>query len=169
MSNILILNGSSRKNGFTSSLVDSFTDGAKNSGNEVKEHFIHSMDINYCLGCDKCMETHEGRVQKKDDMNMIYEDLTWADVVVFASPEYWGTFTAELKTAIDRMFGWFNLGENFGAKKDCALLMTARGDDYSMAIGQYNIFTQFLQWNDLGMVLGRNNEDEAKKLGESIK
>ena len=48
MSNILILNGSSRKNGFTSSLVDSFTDGAKNSGNEVKEHFIHSMDINYC-------------------------------------------------------------------------------------------------------------------------
>ncbi len=127
------------------------------------------MDINYCLGCDKCMETHEGCVQKKDDMNKIYEDLTWADVVVFASPEYWGTFTAELKTVIDRMFGWFNLGENFGAKKDCVLLMTARGDDYSMAIGQYNIFTQFLQWNDLGMVLGRNKEDDAKKLGESIK
>ena len=67
------------------------------------------------------------------------------------------------------MFGWFNLGENFGAKKDCTLLMTARGDDYSMALGQYNIFTQFLQWKDLGMVLGRNKEDEAKKLGESIK
>lgn len=47
--------------------------------------------------------------------------------------------------------------------------MTARGDDYSMALGQYNIFTQFLQWKDLGMVLGRNKEDEAKKLGESIK
>ena len=169
MSKIVILNGSSRKKGFTSSLVNSFTDGAENSGNEVKEHFIHSMDINYCLGCDKCMETHEGCVQKKDDMNMIYEDLSWADVVVFASPEYWGTFTAELKTAIDRMFGWFNLSENIGAKKDCVLLMTARGNDYSMAIGQYSIFTRFLQWNDLGMVLGRNKEDEAKKLGESIK
>ena len=148
---------------------NSFIEGAENSGNEVREHFIHEMNINYCLGCDKCMETREGCVQKKDDMNMIYEDLTWADVVVFASPEYWGTFTAELKTAIDRMFGWFNFGENFGAKKDCALLMTARGDDYSMALGQYNIFTQFLQWKDLGMVLGRNKEDEAKKLGESIK
>ncbi|MBQ6813147.1 MAG: flavodoxin family protein [Methanobrevibacter sp.] len=169
MKKILILNGSSRKNGYTSSLVNSFIDGAKNSGNEVKEHFIHGMNINYCLGCDKCMETHKGCVQKKDDMNVIYEDLTWADVIVFASPEYWGTFTAELKTAIDRMFGWFNLDGNFGAKKDCALLMTARGDDYSMAIGQYNIFTKILGWNDLGMVLGRSKEDESKKLGESIK
>lgn len=102
-------------------------------------------------------------------MNIIYEDLSWADVVVFASPEYWGTFTAELKTAVDRMYGWLNTGENFAVKKDCALLMTARGDDYSMAIDLYSIFIRFLHWNDLGMVLGRNKEDEAKKLGESIK
>lgn len=65
MSKILILNGSSRKKGFTSSLVNSFTDGAKNSGNDIKEHFIHSMDINYCLGCDKCMETHEDAFKKR--------------------------------------------------------------------------------------------------------
>ena len=62
MKKILILNGSSRKKGYTSSLIDSFTEGVKSLGNEVKEHFIHNMNINYCLGCDTCMNTHKGCV-----------------------------------------------------------------------------------------------------------
>lgn len=166
MKKIVILNGSSRKKGYTSSLIDSFTEGAKSSGNEVKEHFIHNMNINYCLGCDTCMNTHQGCVQKNDEMKIIYEDLNWADVIVFASPEYWGTFTAELKKVIDRMFGWITIKNT---KKDCVLLMTARGNDYSMALDQYNIYIKYLGWKDLGMVLGRNKENEAKKLGENIK
>lgn len=169
MKKILILNGSSRRNGYTSALVDAFAEGAKSNGNEVKEHFIHGMKVNYCLGCDMCMKTQKGCVQKTDDMNTIYGDLTWADVIVFASPEYWGTFTAELKTVIDRMFGWFNLDTNGGARKDVALLMTARGNDYSMALDQYHVFTKYLEWKDLGMVLGRGKVDEARRLGESIK
>ena len=169
MKKILILNGSSRRNGYTSALVDAFAEGAQSNGNEVKEHFIHGMKVNYCLGCDMCMKTQKGCVQKDDDMNIIYQDMTWADVIVFASPEYWGTFTAELKTAIDRMFGWFNLDTNQGAKKDIVLLMTARGNDYSMALDQYHIYTKYLGWNDLGTVLGRGKEVEARQLGESIR
>lgn len=169
MKKILILNGSSRRNGYTSALVDAFAEGAKSNGNEVKEHFIHGMKVNYCLGCDMCMKTQKGCVQKTDDMNIIYEDMTWADVIVFASPEYWGTFTAELKTAVDRMFGWLNLDTNKGVKKDIALLMTARGNDYTMALDQYHIYTKYLGWNDLGMVLGRGKESEARQLGESIR
>ena len=169
MKKILILNGSSRRNGYTSALVDAFAEGAKSNGNEVKEHFIHGMKVNYCLGCDMCMKTQKGCVQKTDDMNIIYEDMTWADVIVFASPEYWGTFTAELKTVVDRMFGWLNLDTNKGVKKDIALLMTARGNDYTMALDQYHIYTKYLGWNDLGTVLGRGKESEARQLGESIR
>ena len=169
MKKILILNGSSRRNGYTSALVDAFAEGARSNGNEVKEHFIHGMKVNYCLGCDMCMKTQKGCVQKTDDMNIIYEDMTWADVIVFASPEYWGTFTAELKTVVDRMFGWLNLDTNRGVRKVIALLMTARGNDYSMALDQYHIYTKYLGWNDLGTVLGRGKENEARQLGASIK
>lgn len=168
MKKILILNGSSRRNGYTSALVDAFAEGARSNGNEVKEHFIHGMKVNYCLGCDMCMKTQKGCVQKTDDMNIIYDDMTRADVIVFASPEYWGTFTAELKTVVDRMFGWLNLEANRGVRKDIALLMTARGNDYSMALDQYHIYTKYLGWNDLGMVLGRGKTDEARRLGASI-
>ena len=115
------------------------------------------------------MNTHKGCVQKNDEMKIIYEDLNWADVIVFASPQYWGTFTAELKKVIDRMFGWITTKENLGIKKECVLLMTARGNDYSMALVQYNIYIKYLGWKDLGMALGRNKENEAKKLGGNIK
>ena len=168
MKKILILNGSPRKNGKTASLVNAFVEGAKSAGNEVREDYIHGMEIKYCLGCDSCMRTHEGCVQKDADMAKIYEDLSWCDVVVFASPVYFGFFTAQLKAVIDRMWAWFNLPGNFGAKRDCVLIMTSRGEDYSLALSQYGVYPM-IGWNDLGHVLGAGKEEEARKLGASIK
>ena len=75
MANILILNGAPRKNGATASLIKAFTDGAIASGNEVREAYIQGMDIKNCLGCDACMNTHAGCVQKDEGMAKIYEDI----------------------------------------------------------------------------------------------
>ena len=169
MKKFLILNGSPRKNGYTAALIKAFMKGAKESGNEIREDYIHGLDVKFCIGCDSCMRTHAGCVQKDEGMAKIYEDLSWADVIVFACPEYWGTFTAELKNVIDRMFAWFNKNGMFETKRDCVLLMTARGDDYSMALDQYGIFIKYLGWKDLGTVLGRGKETEAETLGKSIK
>ena len=43
MANILILNGSPRKNGATASLIKAFTEGAKEAGNEIREAYIQGM------------------------------------------------------------------------------------------------------------------------------
>ncbi len=48
---IVILNGSPRKNGNTSALVKSFSEGAESAGNTVTEIFLDSMDIHGCKGC----------------------------------------------------------------------------------------------------------------------
>lgn len=168
MKKIVILNGSPRKNGYTASLIKAFIDGAIESKNEVREQYLHGMNVKPCLGCDVCMKTHNGCIQKDEDMAKIYDDLTWADVIVFASPMFFGTITAQLKTAMDRMWGWFNLPGNVGVKKECAFLMTARGNDYRMSLDQYNIFPMYLGWKDLGTILGRGKEQEAKQLGKSI-
>ena len=169
MKKILIINGSPRKNGSTASLIKAFTSGAEESGNEVREAYIQGMDIKMCLGCDACMKTHTGCVQKDEGMAKIYEDLSWCDVIVFASPVYFGYLTAQTKTVIDRMWAWFNLPGNFGAKKQSALISTARGTDYSMVLDQYGIYTKYMGWEDLGHVLGAGKEDEARSLGTSIK
>ena len=62
----------------------------------------------------------------------------------FCFTEYYGTFTAELKKVIDIMFGWITIKEGFRYKKYCVLLMTARGNIYSMALVQYNIYIKYL-------------------------
>ena len=168
MANILILNGSPRKNGSTASLIKAFTEGAEDSGNIVREAYIHGMEINACLGCDGCMKTHAGCVQKDKGMAKIYEDLDWCDVIVFASPVYFGYLTAQTKIVIDRMWAWFNLPDHFGMKKKIVLISTARGTDYSMALDQYGIYSRYMGWEDLGHILGAGKEIEAKDLGSSI-
>ena len=169
MKKILVLNGSPRKNANTVSLIKAFNDGATKAGNEVHEVYIQGMNIKQCLGCDACMKNHNGCVQKDEDMAKIYADLSWCDVIVFASPVYFGLFTAQLKTVIDRMWAWFNLPGNFGAKKQVVLISTARGTDYSMTLEQYGIYTKYMGWDDLGHILGTGKEDEARELGSSIK
>ena len=168
MKKILILNGSPRKNGSTAALIKAFAEGAKEAGNEIREEYIHGMGIKNCIGCDSCMKTHKGCVQKDEGMAKIYEDLSWCDVIVFASPVFFGYFTAQLKAVIDRMWAWFNLPGNFGIQKDCVLIMTSRGEDYSLALSQYGVYPM-IGWTDLGHVLGAGKEEEAKKLGASIR
>lgn len=170
MKKILILNGAPRKNGSTAALIKAFTEDAESVGNEVREAYIQGMDIRNCLGCDYCMKTHQGCIQKDDEgMNKIYEDLTWCDVVVFASPVHFGYMTAQIKAVIDRMWAWFNLPGNFDVKKQTVLISTARGDDYSMMLDQYGIYTRFMGWEDLGHILGADQGEEARKLGASIR
>ena len=169
MAKILILNGAPRKNGSTASLIKAFTDGAAASGSEVREAYIQGMNVKNCLGCDACMKTHVGCVQKDEGMAEIYKDLAWCDVIVFASPVYFGYFTAQLKTVIDRMWAWFNLPGNFGVKKSSVFISTARGTDYSAVLEQYGIYAKFMGWTDLGHILGAGKEAEAKELGASIR
>ena len=90
MKKILILNGSPRKNGSTASLIKAFTEGAEDAGNEVKDLYISGMNIGGCLACEACSR-NGGQCVQKDDMEKVNEAYLWADVIVFASPMYWGT------------------------------------------------------------------------------
>ena len=165
MSRILVLNGSPRKNGKTASLIKSFVEGAESSGNEVKELYLQGMKIGGCLACEGC-QRNGGSCIQKDDMGLVYEAFDWCDVVVFASPQYWGTITGQLKIVIDRLYAVL-----FGSPKvkQFVVIMTARGNMYEMTEDFFSIFTRFLDWKNLGNVLGAGKEAEARMLGASIK
>ena len=104
MAKILILNGSPRKNGKTASLVNAFKTGAESSGNEVKELYLQGMKINGCLGCGYCHGKGEGNCIQKDDLEKIMPAYNEADMIVFASPIYYFTMTAQMQAAIQRMY-----------------------------------------------------------------
>ena len=167
MKKILILNGSPRKNGTTVSLIKAFTEGALSAGNEVRELHVSSMDIKGCLACEACSK-NGGVCVQKDDMTIVNEATEWADVIVFASPMFFGTVTAQLKTVLDRWYALFNKLGFGNFRKEIAFIMTARGDSYDIALQFYGIFTGMLGWKDWGTVLGRGKEDEARSTGASI-
>lgn len=49
--NIVILNGSPRKRGNTSALVQALREGAESAGHQVTEFFLGELEIHGCKGC----------------------------------------------------------------------------------------------------------------------
>jgi multimeric flavodoxin WrbA len=171
MKNIIILNGAAKKNGNTSKLIKSFTEGAESSGNHVREFYLQNMNINGCMGCNKCKEAmnKDNPCIQKDDMQDIYMAFKESDVVVFASPLYYGTITGTLKTVTDRLYAQQSALDYDEFKRESVLILTAGGNDYSLATNWYNIYEKYLDWKNLGEVLGSNKIEVARELGESIK
>ena len=69
---IVILNGSPRRKGNTSALVEAFTEGAESAGNTVTEFFLDSMNIHGCKGCFGGGKDPEHPCVQRDDMEKIY-------------------------------------------------------------------------------------------------
>ena len=98
---VLILSGSPRKGGNSDLLCDEFMRGAIEAGNEVEKIRIAEKKIGCCSACYYC-RTSGGVCAKKDDMTEILQKMIDADVIVFASPVYFYSIDAQLKTVIDR-------------------------------------------------------------------
>lgn len=98
---ILILSGSPRKGGNSDLLCDEFMRGAIDAGNKVEKIRIAEKKIGYCSACYYCQESG-GVCAKKDDMAEILQKMIDSDVIVLASPVYFYSIDAQLKTVIDR-------------------------------------------------------------------
>lgn len=102
----VILSG--RNEGSTNMLCDEFINGAKEAGNYVEKILINDKNINYCLGCRVCRE-NKGICIHKDDMQEILDKIINSDVIVFASPVYFYSFNAQMKTVMDRSYAKTNI------------------------------------------------------------
>lgn len=126
MKRIVILSASPRKNGNSDILCDEFLKGAKEAGHDVEKIFLADKRINYCTGCGACNTTHQ--CVQKDDMKEILDKLLQVDVIVMASPVYFYTINAQIKTLIDRIVPqYINL-----SNKEFYFIITAADTDLKM-------------------------------------
>ena len=173
---IVILSGSPRKAGNTDTLVAAFKEGAESAGKTVTVFQTAQMKISGCVGCEYCLE-NPGKCTLKDDMSEILKALHKADVVVWASPVYYFSVTAQLKAAIDRSYPLIN--EN--AKRSALLLTCAdeSSDTAEGAIAIYRKTNQYYGWDDAGTIIATGVEhrgdiaghaalEEALNLGREI-
>ncbi len=96
----LCIIGSPRKNGNTTVLVDKIIEGLSIGQADIAKYFLDDLKINFCKGCYSC-ETHRECVQD-DDMGILISEIMASDVIVMASPSYWGGVTGQMKVFIDR-------------------------------------------------------------------
>lgn len=94
---VLILSSSPRRGGNSDTLCDEFLRGAQEAGHEVEKIFLKDKTIHYCTGCGVC---NEGKpCPQKDDAPEIVRKMVAADVIVLATPVYFYTMSAQMKTA----------------------------------------------------------------------
>ena len=82
-------------------LVESLLGGAKEAGAEVELVDVCDLDIKFCNACQVCFKM--GVCVHKDDFQGLYDKILAADGLVWGSPNYFHTVTAQMKTFIDRM------------------------------------------------------------------
>jgi multimeric flavodoxin WrbA len=97
---VLVISASPRKGGNSEMLCDRFILGAKEAGNETEKIFLRDKEINYCVACEGCRGN--GVCVQKDDMSEVLDKMSDADVIVMATPVYFYTMDAQMKTLIDR-------------------------------------------------------------------
>lgn len=102
MKNVLIISSSPRKNGNSELLCKEFYEGAAESGHHAEIVRLAEKQIGYCKGCYVCRK--KGKCVQDDDMMELLEKIKRADVLVLATPVYFYSMCAQLKTFIDRLF-----------------------------------------------------------------
>ncbi|MGN0169312.1 MAG: flavodoxin family protein [Lachnospiraceae bacterium] len=179
MSKIVVLVGSTRKNGNTELVADAFAKGA-GKHNDVEVVSVADYKVNPCIGCNTCFTREGHRCFQEDDMNLIYEKLMDADIIVAASPVYFYGVSAQLKAVIDRLHT--PLRNEFHVKKLGLLLVGAATlpELFDAIKVQYQLILNYFKLEDAGMVLVRGVKDigdvqnhpalkEAYDLGESLR
>jgi multimeric flavodoxin WrbA len=98
---VLVLSSSPRRGGNSDLLCDRFTNGVQQAGHHAEKIFLKDKKINYCTGCGTCIDSGKSCSQK-DDMAEVLDKMVEAEVIVMATPVYFYTMCAQMKTLIDR-------------------------------------------------------------------
>jgi multimeric flavodoxin WrbA len=102
MSNTKVLGimGSPRKKSNTDLLLDAALQGASQEGAEVEKIAVYDLQISPCREIYAC--TRDGNCPIRDDMQSLYDKLSRADHIVFASPIFFYGITSQAKAVVDR-------------------------------------------------------------------
>ena len=136
---VLILSSSPRKGGNSDTLCDEFMRGAIDAGNSTEKICLRDKKINYCTGCSVCSQYGKPCPQKDDAAEIIAQMLD-ADVIVMATPVYFYTMSAQMKTLIDRCCSRYTEMKD----KEFYFIVTAAENDRSKILRTIDTFQGFL-------------------------
>ncbi len=130
---VLGIMGSPRNEGNTDVLLDKALEGAGASGAETEKIVINDLDISPCQEVEYENVNEAGLSVVDDDMHLIFRKVREADVLILASPTFFGSLSTQTKMMIDRFqCVWlakniFNKGIFTGEKRGAFICAQATG------------------------------------------
>lgn len=100
---VLALNGSHHKEGNTAYLLNRTLEACAEMGAETELLSLHQiMNGQKCPFCVACSSPCDRRCYRGTELEQAYEKVTRADAVIFGSPVYFGSMTAQMKAFFDK-------------------------------------------------------------------
>lgn len=183
MKNIVIVTASPREEGNSTLLAEAFAEGAAEEGHIVSifDSVKHKSDG--CTACGRCWSKGKPCVHD-DGFNALAPLLEKADVIVFATPVYWGTYPAQMKALIDKFFAYGIKRTKVDIRGHKKLYLLACGDGkkdtaFSTILELAWGFAEFHEWEFAGYITvpelvnaGEIREttalDEARQMGSRV-
>jgi len=167
---VIAFNGSPRKNGNTSILIERVFHELNKEAIETESVYVGRKQIQGCLACMKCAENLDGHcVQKKDLVNECIDKINEADGVILGSPVYCAGLSGQLKSFIDRVSLTAAVNNSMFKRKVGASVVAARRAGGVFTFNCLNNFFTIMQmmvvgssyWNmGYGMGEGEVKQDE---------
>lgn len=164
---VLIVAASPRRNGNSTILAERAAEGARAAGGEVDLVRIGNMKIAPCNACDSCRSGQRRGCVVIDDMQGLYPKIKDAGGIIFATPIYWFSASAQMKTFIDRTYAMTE-GDCYGfTGKNIGVILTyADADVFASggvnALRTFQDICRYSRANWVGAVYGT-----ADKAGET--
>lgn len=129
---VLCIAGSPRRHGNSEQLLDALSRGVVAAGGRAVRLVAIESGVGVCRGCNTCSQT--GECVLRDGMDAVYAALDAADAIVVATPVFFATVPAALKTLYDRCQPYwarrYALGQPEPAtKRPGAILVVGGGGD----------------------------------------
>ena len=100
---VVAVNGSARKGGNTSLLIEAVFEPLREAGIECEHIELAGKNVRGCTACGKCTAKADGKCWgRRDDGNDIIERMGAADAIILGSPVYFADATSEIKAIMDR-------------------------------------------------------------------
>jgi multimeric flavodoxin WrbA len=117
---VIAFNGSARKEGNTSILLNMVFDELKAEGIGTEIYTLAGKPIQGCIACYKCFEKKNKRCAvEKDIINECIQKMFEADGILLGSPTYFADVSAGMKALIER----------------CGMVSRANGDMFKRKVG----------------------------------
>lgn len=147
---LAVLLGSPRKDGNSERLAAALSKGASEAGYSVETIRLYGMKLTGCIDCRRCW-TSGSHCFLKDDMQEVYAALDDADVIAFATPLYFYSWSTYIKPAWDRLVTYYMPNSKVDMKgRRAVLLATAADTDDECFDGlkkSFQLACNFCQWN----------------------